>query len=147
MPIWFKNYSVEKANNMGKGTLFEHLGIKITSLEDTCIVGRMPIEDKVRNPFGTIHGGAMIAMAEELSGLGSNLVVDCSLEYCVGIEINANHISSAFEGVIIGKSSPLHLGKATHVWETRIYNNNKLLSIGRMTMMILKNKPIITTRS
>jgi 1,4-dihydroxy-2-naphthoyl-CoA hydrolase len=138
MSIWFRAYSLEEVNLRGKDTLFENLGMKIIAIEDSCIVGSIPVDQRTFAPFKRLHGGAMVAMAEELVGLGSNMTVDSSLEYCVGMEINANHVSSTNRDNVIGRASPIHLGKATQVWETKIYSGAKLLSVSRMTMMIMK---------
>lgn len=140
MPIWFRDFTLEEVNQRGRKTLVEHLGIEITALENGSITGRMPVDDRTRQPIGLLHGGASVALAETLASTASNLVVDREKEYCVGLEINANHISSCREGFVEGTSTPLHLGRTTQVWETRITQNGKLVCISRMTLAVLQRK-------
>lgn len=118
--------------------MVEHLGIQIIALEDSAIVGTMPVEGRTRQPLGLLHGGASVALAESLGSTAANLVVDSATEYCVGLEINANHVSSCREGIVTGRSTPVHLGKSTQIWETRIYQESRLVCISRLTLMVKK---------
>lgn len=140
MPIWFKDYSLSDVNARGKGTMVEHLGIEILELGDSSITGKMPVDHRTKQPIGLLHGGASAAFAETLASTAANLVVNRDEEYCVGLEINANHISSCKEGFVNGVASPLHLGRSTQVWEIRITQGDRLVCVSRMTMAVMKKK-------
>lgn len=140
MAIWFRDWSLEEVNARGKGCMVEHLGIQIVQLEDSAIVGTMPVDHRTHQPLGLLHGGASVALAETLGSTAANLVVDPATEYCVGLEINANHISSCRQGFVTGRSSPIHLGKTTQIWETQIYQESRLVCISRLTLMVMKKK-------
>jgi 1,4-dihydroxy-2-naphthoyl-CoA hydrolase len=102
--------------------------------------GQMPVDHSSKQPIGILHGGASVVLAESLASTAGNLVVDQSKQYCVGLEINANHISSVREGVVVGKSTPIHLGRSTQVWETKICQGDQLVCISRMTLAVLQRK-------
>lgn len=142
MAIWFRDFTLEEVNARGKGCMVEHLGIQIIALEDSAIVGTMPVDHRTRQPLGLLHGGASVALAESLGSTAANLVIDSTKEYCVGLEINANHISSCREGVVRGRSRPVHLGRSTQVWETHVYQDSgqdsRLVCISRLTLMVKK---------
>ncbi|MCM2277421.1 MAG: hotdog fold thioesterase [Oligoflexia bacterium] len=140
MPIWFRDFTLEEVNRRGKGTMVEHLGIRILEIGDEQLVGNMPVDERTKQPIGLLHGGASVALAETLASTAGNLVVDPANEYCVGLEINANHIGSCREGFVVGKSTPLHLGRTTQIWETRITQGERLVCISRMTLAVLKKK-------
>ena len=116
----------------------DHIGIEVTELGDDFIKARMPVDHRTKQPYGLLHGGASAVLAETLGSIGSALVVDHSKFYCVGIEINANHIRSAKEGFVTGITTPLHLGRQIHVWEIKIYNEeNKLVCVSRLTVAVM----------
>ncbi|MBB5212575.1 hotdog fold thioesterase [Microbulbifer hydrolyticus] len=115
-----------------------HLGMVITEVGDDYLVGTMPVDQRTRQPFGILHGGASVALAETLGSIGANLVVDNSKFYCVGQEINANHLRPVAEGVVTAKASPVHIGRSSQVWEIRISDpNGKLNCISRITMAVV----------
>ena len=142
MKIWFdKNVSVENLRPFGKGTMSEHLGIEWVDLGDDFFKAKMPVDHRTNQPYGLLHGGASCVLAETLGSVASYLVIDSSQFYCVGIEINANHIRSVKDGFVYGVCSPLHLGSTTHVWDIRITNEEgKLVCISRLTVAIMKMK-------
>ena len=142
MKIWFdKNVSIESLRPFGKGTMSEHLGIEWVDLGDDFFKAKMPVDHRTNQPYGLLHGGASCVLAETLGSVASYLVIDSSQFYCVGIEINANHIRSAKNGFVYGVCSPLHLGSSTHVWDIRITNEEgKLVCISRLTVAIIKKK-------
>ncbi|MEQ9413272.1 MAG: hotdog fold thioesterase, partial [Cyclobacteriaceae bacterium] len=91
--------------------------------------------------LGLLHGGASVTLAETLGSVAATLCVDQNKQYCVGLEINANHIKSAREGIVTGTTRPIHIGKKTHVWEIRIVNpQNELVAISRITMAVIDKK-------
>lgn len=140
MGIWFRDYTLEQVNQRGRGTMVEHLGIEILELGESSIRGTMPVDHRTKQPAGILHGGASVAFAETLTSTAANLTVDPARQYCVGLEINANHIRSCREGVVMGVSQPFHLGKTTQVWETKIYQGEKLVCASRITLAILDKK-------
>ena len=142
MPIWFnKNLTLKDIPNWGKNTMSEHLGIKFTEVGKDFLKATMPVDERTRQPYGLLHGGASIALAETLGSIGSALVIDTELYSCVGLEVNANHIRSASEGLVTGIASPIHLGNSTHVWDIKIYDDKeRLLCISRLTVAILRKR-------
>lgn len=138
MTIWFKGFSIEEMNQNGKNTLSEFLGIEFTEVGDDFLKATMPVNNRTKQPMGILHGGANIALAETVASMAANAVVDWSLFYCVGLEINANHIRSVKEGLVTAIASPIHLGRTTHVWEINIFNDSgKQTCISRMTASVL----------
>jgi 1,4-dihydroxy-2-naphthoyl-CoA hydrolase len=117
--------------------MVSHLDIVITEVGPDYVVGRMPVDDRTRQPFGLLHGGASVALAESLGSMAANLSVNQDTHYCVGLEINANHIRSVTSGFVYGRATPLHVGSTTHVWEIRITDEqSRLVCISRLTMAV-----------
>ncbi len=125
------------ANEQHKNSMAETLGIEITEIGDDYLKGTMPVDHRTKQRFGILHGGASVALAESLGSVGATLAVDLSKYRCVGLEINANHITSVTEGFVEGVARPLHLGRSTHVWEIKISQGAKLVCVSRITMAIL----------
>jgi 1,4-dihydroxy-2-naphthoyl-CoA hydrolase len=101
----------------------------------------MPVNEKVKQPYGLLHGGISCVLAETVGSIASALVIDNEKFYCVGIEINANHVRSARDGKVIATCSALHLGKTTHVWDIKIHDENeKLVCVSRLTVAIVPVK-------
>jgi len=142
MTTWFnKGVSVEDLKPLGKGTMTEYLGIEWVEVGNNFLKAKMPVDHRTIQPYGLLHGGASCVLAETIGSVASHLVIDPSEFYCVGIEINANHIRSAKEGFVYGICSPLHIGSSTHVWDIRITNEEeKLICISRLTVAIMKKK-------
>ena len=142
MTTWFnKDVSVEDLKPLGKGTMTEYLGIEWVEVGNNFLKAKMPVDHRTIQPYGLLHGGASCVLAETIGSVASHLVIDPSEFYCVGIEINANHIRSAKEGFVYGICSPLHIGSSTHVWDIRITNEEeKLICISRLTVAIMKKK-------
>lgn len=122
-------------------TMINTLGIEITSLEKGKVVATMPVDDRTRQPFGILHGGASVALAETVASLGAYELVDKETEGVAGLEINANHIKSKKDGVVTAIATVLHQGKTTMVWEIKIVDEEeKLICASRCTMAVLKLK-------
>lgn len=137
--IWFKK-SIKLADlaPFAAETMAEHLGIEWTEIGDDYIKIKMPVDERTKQQYGLLHGGASCVLAETAGSVASHLVVDSSKYSCVGLEINANHIRSARNGYVYGIASPLHLGANTHVWDVKIYDElQKLICIARLTVAIL----------
>ncbi len=124
---------------LGKGTMGEHLGIEWEELGPDYIKASMPVDYRTKQPYGLLHGGASVALAETLGSVGAALSVDARKFIAVGMEINANHIRSAREGRVTGITRPIHRGASTQVWEIRIEDElGKLVCISRLTVAIRK---------
>ena len=118
-----------------------NLGIEFTEIGDDYLVGTMPVDERTTQPYGILHGGASVTLAETLGSMASTLTIDTEKYICVGQEINANHIRPVNSGVVSGRAQPVHLGRSSQVWEIRITNqDNKLVCISRLTMAIVAKK-------
>lgn len=142
--IWFKeDFSIEKLQKMGEGTMSDFIGIRFTEIGENFIKATMPVNERTRQPFGLLHGGASVALAETLGSVASALVLNMDRSICVGLEINANHIRSVQSGLVTGTATPIHLGSTTHVWDIRIHDeNNKLTCVSRLTVAVLSRRKI-----
>ena len=139
MAIWFGNPTLESTHQRGLGTMIEHVGIVITAIGEDFLEGTMPVDQRTVQPHGILHGGASVTLAETLGSLAANLVVDQQKKYCVGLEINANHIRSTRKGTVKGKAFPLHIGNSTQVWSIEIKDEEeRLVCISRITMAVLE---------
>ena len=139
MSIWFKNYTIKDIKT--KDTMVEHLGIKVTELGEDFVVGTMPVDSRTKQPFGILHGGASVALAETLASYGGYLPIDPEQYYVVGVEINANHLKVARSGIVTGKCSPIKRGRSTQVWQTEITDESgDLTCVSRITLMVLDKK-------
>ncbi len=121
--------------------MVSHLGIEYTEVGENYICGKMPVDSRTTQPYGLLHGGASVVLAETLGSVGSNLCVDKEKYSCVGLEINANHLKSASSGYVYGRATIIHLGHKTHVWDVRITNEaNQLVCISRLTVAVIDKK-------
>ncbi|KLV08077.1 MULTISPECIES: hotdog fold thioesterase [Photobacterium] len=140
MSIWKKPFTLESLNKTSVNTLVEHLGIEYTSFDDNSITAVMPVESRTHQPLGMLHGGASVVLAETLGSIAANMCVDES-KYCVGLDINANHIRAMRSGMVIGKTSPIHLGATTQVWQIEITDERgRLVCTSRLTIAVMKHK-------
>jgi 1,4-dihydroxy-2-naphthoyl-CoA hydrolase len=140
--IWFdKELSIEKLGPLGPNTMAAHIGIEWVEVGENFMKAKMPVDQRTNQPYGLLHGGASCVLAETLGSVASAMVIDHSKFYCVGLEINANHIRGVREGYVTGVASPLHLGNTTHVWDIKIYDEKeKLVCVSRLTVAILIRK-------
>jgi 1,4-dihydroxy-2-naphthoyl-CoA hydrolase len=137
MSIWHRPYTVEEIG-FKEDCLPNHIGIEFTEIGPDYLRARMPVDARTRQPFGILHGGASVALAETLGSIAAALVIDRSKQRCVGQEINANHVRAVSEGYVIGTARPAHIGRRSHVWEIRITDSQeRLVCISRITMYIL----------
>lgn len=139
MAIWFEGgFPLAAVNERNGGTLMQHLGIEFSEVGDDYIIAKMPVDERTKQPFGVLHGGASVALAESLASWGAMGVVDRSRFYCVGLEINANHVRAVSSGWVLGTGRPLHLGRTTQIWEVRIVDEQgQLVCVSRVTMAVL----------
>jgi 1,4-dihydroxy-2-naphthoyl-CoA hydrolase len=139
MSIWRSLRTVEELNGNRAGTLIENLGILFTEIGDDFVRATMPVDARTVQPFGLLHGGASVALAETLGSMGASMCVDAAEYQVVGQEINANHVRAARSGLVTGTARAVHLGGRTHVWSIEIVNDaQKLVCISRITMAVIK---------
>jgi uncharacterized protein (TIGR00369 family) len=139
--IFRKHVSLELLNAHNDGTLAQTLGIRISEVGDDFLRGRMPVDARNKQPFGLLHGGASVALAETLGSLAGWLCLENEAAYCVGVEINANHLKAMRSGEVIGTARALHLGRSTQVWEIRICDqDDNLVCVSRLTLAVITPK-------
>jgi 1,4-dihydroxy-2-naphthoyl-CoA hydrolase len=137
MSIWNKTYQLEELNAMRKDTILTALGIEFTELGSNFLKASMPVDQRTVQPAGILHGGASVVLAETLGSLASTLIVDTSRYFCVGLEVNANHIRPGLAGKVHGQATPIHLGKSTHIWHIIVTNDDeKLVCVSRLTIAV-----------
>jgi 1,4-dihydroxy-2-naphthoyl-CoA hydrolase len=142
MSIWFnKELTIEQFGQLSKNTMDKFLGIEWTELGENYLKAKMPVDERTKQPYGMLHGGASCVLAETVGNFASAMVIDHSKFYCVGLEINANHVRSATKGYVTAIATPLHLGANTHVWDIKINDDQeKLVSVSRLTVAIIPRK-------
>ena len=142
MVIWHKkDLTLQDFEGLGRNTMGDHIGIRFSELGENYLKATMPVDERTKQPYGLLHGGASVALAETLGSVASALVIDTDNFICVGQEINANHIRGVRSGYVTGITHPIHLGASSHVWEIKIYDEaEKLVCISRLTVAILKMK-------
>jgi 1,4-dihydroxy-2-naphthoyl-CoA hydrolase len=139
MSIWRSLQTLENLNGNREGTLIGTLGILFTEIGDDFVRGTMPVDARTVQPYGLLHGGASVALAETLGSMGAAMCVDAAEYQVVGQEINANHVRAARSGLVTGTARAVHLGGRTHVWSIEIVNDaQKLVCISRITMAVIK---------
>ncbi|MFL6518361.1 MAG: hotdog fold thioesterase [Bacillus sp. (in: firmicutes)] len=126
---------------MIENTLLQSLGIEITQIEKGKVIATMPVDGRTHQPFGILHGGASVALAETIASVGAYELVDKEVEVVAGQEINANHVRPKSEGVVTAVGTVLHQGKTTQVWDIRITDEqDRLICVSRCTMAVIKLK-------
>lgn len=139
--IFPPNLRVDTLNDWGKNTMTDFLDIQFTIIGEDFLEATMPVDSRTKQPLGLLHGGANVVLAETLGSVAASLTVNPEKQYCVGLEINANHIKSVKEGLVRGITKPIHIGKKTQIWEIKIYTESGELScISRITMAVIDKK-------
>lgn len=137
MSIWKQNADLATLNAWSQRTLMAALDIRITEIGEDYLRGTMPVDDRTRQPYGILHGGASVALAETLGSTAAMLCCEDG-RATVGLEINANHLRAARAGLVTGTARPVHVGRSTQVWEIQIRNDaGKLTCIARLTMAVV----------
>jgi len=137
MSIWKKTTTLAELNAANANTAASHLGIEITEMGDDFVRGRVPVDHRTRQPFGLLHGGVSVVLAESLGSIGA-YYASPEGHLTVGLDINANHLRSATSGWVTGTARPVHLGRSTHVWQIELVNDaGELTCVSRLTMAIL----------
>ena len=141
MSIWFSKITIDQLNERGNDTMGTFLQIKFTEIGDDYLKATMPVTARTIQPMGVIHGGANVTLAETIASTAANVVIDNQYFYCVGLEINANHLRSVKTGLVTGITRPIHIGRSTQVWHIDIFDQNgKKTCISRMTAAVLSRK-------
>lgn len=137
MSIWKTPISLEVLEQRGQKTLVSHLDIRFIEIGEDYLKASMPVDHRTKQPIGIMHGGASCVLAESVGSVAANYCVDLAVQYCVGLDINTNHIRQVREGQVIATAKPLHIGKQTQVWSIEIHHESGyLVSINRLTMMV-----------
>ncbi len=135
MTIWKMPLTLDQLKKRAENTMVEHLGIEFLEIGADYLRAKMPVDHRTKQPAGLLHGGASVVLAETLGSVAARLCLDKDRKGIVGLEINANHIRPVSEGWVTGITNPIHIGRATQIWEVKIYNEEeKLVCISRLTV-------------
>lgn len=139
--MFSSDITIEILNQKYNHNMSDHIGIEFTEIGDNYLSAKMPVDTRTMQPYGVLHGGASVVLAESIGSLASNLLVDQTKQFCSGLEINANHVKSISGGYVFGKATILHKGKRTHVWDIKITNlAGDLICVSRLTVAVLDKK-------
>ena len=138
MSLWRQTPNLEQLNASQRNTIGELLDIRFESFDDDSLTASMVVDPRTHQPYGLLHGGASVVLAETLGSMASHLCIDSSRFYCVGLEVNANHLRGLRSGRVNAVARALHLGRTTHVWDIRLSGEDgKPSCISRLTMAIV----------
>ncbi|MEO0574945.1 MAG: hotdog fold thioesterase [Pseudomonadota bacterium] len=142
--IWFNNVkpNIGSLDSMGANTLVSHVDIRFEDIGDDWVSASMPVDERTRQPFGILHGGATVVLAETLGSTAAACCVDLKRQRVVGLEINANHIRSVASGRVLATATAVHIGRSTHVWSIeQVDEQQRRVAISRLTMAVIENQP------
>ncbi|MBF7729476.1 hotdog fold thioesterase [Pseudomonas sp. N040] len=138
MAIWRETPDLQRVNAMQKNTISELLDIRFEAFTDDSVSASMPVDARTHQPYGLLHGGASVVLAESLGSMASALCIDTARFYCVGLEVNANHLRGLRSGRVTAVARPVHLGRTTHVWDIRLSGEDgKTSCISRLTVAVV----------
>ena len=138
MAVWRETPDLQRINALQKNTISELLDIRFESFTDDSVTASMPVDSRTHQPYGLLHGGASVVLAESLGSMASALCIDTSRFYCVGLEVNANHLRGLRSGRVTAIARPVHLGRTTHVWDIRLHGEDgKTSCISRLTVAVV----------
>ncbi len=138
MSLWRIQPNLEQFNKAQKNTIGEVLDICFESVDDESLTASMAVDHRTHQPYGLLHGGASVVLAETIGSMASYLCIDSSTHYCVGIEVNANHVRGVRSGRVTGVARAVHIGRTTHVWDIRLTDDHgKLNCISRLTVAVV----------
>ncbi|MFZ3025430.1 hotdog fold thioesterase [Pseudomonas sp.] len=147
MSIWLQQPELTALNALSKNTLVELLDIRFEAFDDDSLTASMVVDPRTHQPYGLLHGGASVVLAETLGSTASYLCIDSAKFYCVGLEVNANHLRGLRSGRVTAVARPLHLGRTTQVWDIRLSGDDgKLSCVSRLTMAVVplgKSAPVV----
>lgn len=134
-----KQKIIDKIHSRSSSTMVENLGIKITDIGENFVSGKMPVDERTKQPFGLLHGGASVALAETLGSVGAGMNIDRASQSVVGIEINANHLKAVKRGWVSGKANAIRIGRKIQVWEIDIKDENEnFVCKSRLTLAVVE---------
>jgi 1,4-dihydroxy-2-naphthoyl-CoA hydrolase len=140
MSIWKSTFTLADLQAMSNNTLVAHLGIQYTEVGEDFIRASMPVDHRTHQPMGILHGGASVVLAETLGSVAAQMAAEPG-NHCVGLDINANHLSAIRTGLVFGEAKPVHIGRSTQVWAIHIADeNDKAICVARLTMAVLTNR-------
>lgn len=143
MAIWKQDISLERINGWSANTMMETLGIRVTEAGDDWLRGTMPVDHRTHQPYGLLHGGASVVLAETLGSTAAMLTLDPAQEAAVGLDINANHVRGVRSGTVTGTARAIHIGRKTQVWEIRIEDEaGELVCISRLTIAVIPSRVV-----
>ena len=138
MSIWLQQPELNALNALSKNTLVELLDIRFEAFDDDSLTASMVVDPRTHQPYGLLHGGASVVLAETLGSTASYLCIDSRRFYCVGLEVNANHLRGLRSGRVTAVARPLHLGRTTQVWDIRLSGDDgKLSCVSRLSMAVV----------
>lgn len=141
MSIWKTSINLEELNRINENTMVEHLGIIFTEFGDDFLTASMPVDERTKQIYGIMHGGASATLAETIGSIAANYCVDFEKHYCAGLDINISHLKMVKVGIVKGVAKPIHIGRSTQVWQVKIFDQNEnLVSLSRLTMAVLDKK-------
>jgi 1,4-dihydroxy-2-naphthoyl-CoA hydrolase len=141
MSIWRNAATPAELNERGSRTLPGYLGIRVTEIGEDFLRATMPVNERTHQPFGVLHGGASVALAETVGSLAAMLCVDPNY-LALGQDINANHLRSISSGLVIATARPFHIGRTSHVWHIEIRDEQeRLVCVSRLTMAVVERRP------
>ncbi|EPJ89558.1 MULTISPECIES: hotdog fold thioesterase [Pseudomonas] len=138
MGLWRDQPNIEQLNALNKNTILEWLDIRFESFTDDSLTASMVVDHRTHQPYGLLHGGASVVLAESVGSTASYLCIDTSKYFCVGIEVNANHLRGLRSGRVTAVARPVHIGRTTHVWDIRLTGDEgKTSCISRLTIAVV----------
>ena len=141
MAVWTTPPTLEQLNARSQGCAVSHLGIEFTEIGPDYLCARVPVDERTKQPYGLLHGGVSVVLAETLGSMGAFYSCPAG-QRAVGLDINANHLRAATSGWVTGTARPVHIGKTTHVWQIDMVNEaGELTCVSRITMAILRPTP------
>lgn len=141
MSIWKVDIEVGQMNAMAPGSMLAATGIEFTERGPDFLKARMPVDERTKQPFGILHGGASLVLAETVGSAAAQMCVDPERQTCVGLDINANHLKSVRGGFVYATGTPIHIGKRTQVWQIFIHDEeDDQVCIARLTVAVLDKK-------
>ncbi|MBF6027132.1 hotdog fold thioesterase [Pseudomonas sp. P115] len=146
MSLWRTQPNIEQLNAIQKNTIGELLDIRFESFDDESLTASMVVDPRTHQPFGLLHGGASVVLAESIGSMAAYLCIDPSKFYCVGLEVNANHLRGVRSGRVTAVARAIHIGRTTQVWDIRLTNDEgKASCVSRLTMAVVplgENPPV-----
>ena len=138
MSLWRTQPNIEQLNAIQKNTIGELLDIRFESFDDESLTASMVVDHRTHQPYGLLHGGASVVLAESVGSMAAYLCIDASKFYCVGLEVNANHLRGLRSGRVTATARPVHIGRSTHVWDIRLSaEEGKTSCISRLTIAVI----------